>query len=349
MSQLKAPPATLRLSVDTDALADNWRVLDKMSGAAKAGAAVKADAYGLGVDKCVPALRDAGCQSFFVAHWSEVEAVAKHVPPAWISVLHGVLNEAEMDYACESGACPVINSVEQAKAWNATNGLVCSLMIDTGINRLGISPDEVGVPAIQALEVDVLMSHLASADENSPENARQLGTFNLCSKKIAHKTLSLANSAGIALGADYAFDLTRPGIALYGGVPRAELHGQIKQVAHMQAAIMQTRTLKPGDKVGYNGEFVADQSMPTGVVSLGYADGFLRSRGPGSALLHGEAVLPILGKVSMDMVVIDLTAAPHLKEGGWVEVPFDLPHAARQSSLSQYELLTTLGSRWAHS
>lgn len=345
MTPAKAPPATVRLDVDTGALADNWRLLDEMSGAARAGAAVKADAYGLGVDTCVPALRDAGCRSFFVAHWSEVEAVAAHVPAEQIAVLHGIINASEMDYARAIGARPVINSLEQARAWNAHNGGACHLMIDTGINRLGIAPQEVSDPAIQALQVDVLMSHLACADEDSPENARQLGSFIECSKAIAHRQLSLANSAGIALGADYAFDLTRPGLALYGGVPREELSGKIKQVAHVKAAIMQTRTLSAGERVGYNGEFTAEGRLRTGVVSLGYADGFLRSRGPGNALFAGEARLPILGKVSMDMVVVDLSNAPNLGEGDWLSVPFDLPQEAAKSGLSQYELLTVLGSR----
>ncbi|MEO0872762.1 MAG: alanine racemase, partial [Pseudomonadota bacterium] len=133
---LEAPPPTLRLRVDTAALAHNWRYLDALSGTASAGAAVKADCYGLGVDACVPALRDAGCEAFYVAHWSEVEAVARHVPPAQISVLHGMLNEGEMDYAWDMCVQPVINSVEQARAWVAYGNGVCDLMIDTGINRL---------------------------------------------------------------------------------------------------------------------------------------------------------------------------------------------------------------------
>ncbi|NNK46071.1 MAG: alanine racemase, partial [Altererythrobacter sp.] len=151
----------------------------------------------------------------------------------------------------------------------------------------------------------------------------------------------------IALGGAYHFDLTRPGLALYGGVPRAELAGKIKQVAKPKAAILQTRWLNPGDTVGYNAEFTAQSSMRTGVVSLGYADGFLRSRGgEGSHLLHGETRLPILGKVSMDMIVVDLSNAPNLLEGDWLEAPFHLPDAAQHSGLSQYELLTTLGQRF---
>ena len=218
-------------------------------------------------------------------------------------------------------------------------------MIDTGINRLGIASAEVGDAAVQTLEVDILMSHLACADEDSAMNARQLAAFRDCAAKIDHRRLSLANSAGIALGADYALDVTRPGLALYGGVPRAKLSGKIRQVAHIEAAIMQVREIAAGDSVGYNAEFTALRPMRVGTVAIGYADGFLRARGPGTSLRSEGRDLQILGKVSMDMVIVDLAAAPDLKEGDWLAVPFDLPDAARQSSVSQYELLTVLGNR----
>ncbi len=339
------PEATLRLTVDKEALASNWRALDAWSGAAKAGAAVKADCYGLGVDTCVPALRDAGCQSFFVAHWSEVEAVARHVPAHRIAVLHGVMNGDEAAYARSSGAIPVINSVRQAEIWQEAKGGSCHVMIDSGINRLGVSPDDVMADTIQGLEIDVLMSHLACADEDSPMNARQLEIFRQAATQVAHRSTSLANSAGIALGEDYHFDLTRPGLALYGGVPRAELAEAIQPVAEIEAAILQTRSITAGQTVGYNARFTAERDMRVGVVSLGYADGVLRAWGAGGAFQYGDKRLPMLGTVSMDMIVADLTEAPDLKEGDWVSLPYSLPHAARQTGLSQYELLTVLGKR----
>jgi alanine racemase len=342
---MKTPEPTLRLNIDADALAGNWRALDQLSGTAAAGAAVKADCYGLGVDNCVPVLRDAGARQFFVAHWSEVDAVARHVPPEQIAVLHGPVRDDEAAYAIASGVLPVINSLEQARRWNALGGGACHLMIDTGINRLGVAPSELGDPAIAALSVDMLLSHLASADEDEATNAAQLAAFRECLPMVAYRRASLANSAGIALGSDYAFDATRPGLALYGGVPREELAGTIRQVGYIEAAIIQTRRISAGDKVGYNGVYTADKPMRVGTVSLGYADGFLRARGPGGVLRDGEAILPILGKVSMDMVVVDLENAPGLGDGDWLGVPFDLPDAARQSSVSQYELLTVLGKR----
>jgi alanine racemase len=160
---------------------------------------------------------------------------------------------------------------------------------------------------------------------------------------------SLANSAGIALGEAYAFDLTRPGLALYGGVPRPELAGTIRQVAFPQAAVLQLRDLSPGDSVGYNATFTADRPLRAATVSLGYADGFLRCWSAVGGLLHDETLLPLLGRVSMDMVVVDSTAAPGLREGDWLDVPYSLPEASAQSGLTQYELLTLLGRRFARS
>lgn len=339
------PPPSLRLTVDRGALAANWRALDALSGAASAGAAIKADCYGLGVDTCLPVLRDAGCRQFFVAHWSEVPTALAHVPADQIAVLHGPMTAADTAYARATGVIPVINSLQQAQIWADAGGGVCHLMMDTGINRIGISPSEAGDPLIAALEIDLLMSHLASADEDSAMNAAQLARLRDLAPLIPHRRLSLANSAGIALGADYACDVTRPGLALYGGVPRTELAGMIQPVARIEAAVIQRRRIAAGDSVGYNATFTAAAPLEIAAVSLGYADGFLRCRGPGNALMRDGARLPILGKVSMDMVVVDCSAAPDLAAGDWLDVPFNLVDAAQQNILSQYELLTSIGLR----
>ena len=262
-------------------------------------------------------------------------------------MLHGPMNAADAAYAQQTGAAPVINSVSQARLWHESGGGTCQLMVDTGINRLGVSLGDLSDPAIASLDVDILMSHLACADEDNVMNARQLAVFKQATEVVPHQSASLTNSAGIALGSAYHFDLTRPGLALYGGVPRPELANKIRQVARPEAAILQTRSLSAGESVGYNAEFTAQCAMPTGVVSLGYADGFFRSRGgEGSHLLLGKTRLPIVGKVSMDMLIVDLSNAPSLREGDWLEVPFHLPDVAPNSGLSQYELLTTLGQRF---
>lgn len=341
------PPRALSLRLDAEALAANWRALDALSGAAAGGAAIKADAYGVGAKQAVPILRDAGCRDFFVAHWSEVADVHGLVRPQSVSVLHGPVTALDAEFARQAGVKPVINSVRQARHWLNSGGGRCDLMVDTGINRLGLPMAELGDEAIAGLDVDVLMSHLASADEDVPLNAEQLGRWREVRGLLPHRRASLANSAGIALGTDFHGDLTRPGLSLYGGVPRPELAEHIRQVVRPQAAIMQVRHLQPGDSVGYNATFVAPATMRVGVIALGYADGYLRCWSGKGRMLHDGTALPVLGRVSMDMTVIDLAAAPSLGEGDWVEVEYSLPDAAAATGLSQYELLTLLADRFA--
>lgn len=343
---LPDPPArTLRLRIDRAALAANWRALDRLSGSAETGAAVKADGYGLGIANVLPPLLEAGARTFFVAHWSEVADLLAHVPGESVAVLHGVGTAEEALYARETGAVPVLNSIGQARTWQESGGGRCHLMVDTGINRLGLEPWRLGEPVLEKLEIDILMSHLASADEDSDQNARQLADFRQFAAAVSAKRLSLANSAGIALGPDYHFGLTRPGLALYGGTPRPQLGESISQVAFPEAAIIQIRDLEPGDSVGYNATWTADRAMKIATVSIGYADGLLRSWGQGGALQHAGRALPILGRVSMDMIMVDCLQSD-LREGDFLSIPYDLAGAARITGLSQYELLTVLGSRF---
>lgn len=343
-ADLPAPP--LRLTLDAEALVANWRTLDALSGPASAGAAVKADAYGLGARRVAARLSGAGCRDFFVAHWSEAAELLDLVPPEQIAVLHGPLSPADAAYARDCGLRPVINSVHQARLWQEAGGGACHLMVDTGINRLGLPMADLADPIVAGLQIDLLMSHLASADEASPLNELQRQRWNDARGQIAHRRASLANSAGIALGAAYHGDLTRPGLALYGGTPCAALTGQMRQVAIPEAQIIQVRELQVGDSVGYNATFTASAPMRVGVISLGYADGYLRCWSGNGAMLAGSARLPVLGRVSMDMTVIDLCAAPALGEGDWVALDYDLPAASQISGLSQYELLTSLGARF---
>lgn len=342
----RSHPSPLRLSFDGGALAANWRAMDRLSGKARTGAAVKADAYGIGIDRAMPVLWDAGCRDFFVAHWSEVGAVRHYAPSSSISVLLGPMGDADVRFARETGVRPVINSIEQARRWTATGGGVCDLMVDTGMNRLGVRPEELGDPAIAALDIDIVLSHLACADEESALNDRQRSIFASLLPQLQHRRASIANSAGIALGAGYHFDLTRPGLALYGGVPRSELAQELQQVIAPEAAIVQIRTLPAGESIGYGASFTAASDMRVAILSLGYADGYLRCwSGKGEFTATDGAVLPVLGRVSMDLTAIDITAAPHLREGDWLRAGYDLPAAAEMSGLSQYELLTLAGPR----
>jgi alanine racemase len=240
----------------------------------------------------------------------------------------------------------VINSLHQARIWQEAGGGLCDLMVDTGINRLGLPLADLNDPVIAGLQVDALHSHLASADEDTAQNELQRQRWIQARRLVQHRRASLANSAGVTLGPDYHGDLTRPGVALYGGIPCAALAGKVRQVAWPEAQVIQTRELTPGDSVGYNATFTATAAMRVGVISLGYADGYLRCWSGKGTMLAGEQRLPVLGRISMDMTVVDLTQAPQVGEGDWLALDYDLPAASKLSGLSQYELLTTLGRRF---
>lgn len=321
-----------------------------MSGSARAGAAVKADAYGVGVAQAVPALAAAGCRDWFVAHWQEVPDMLRHVPAAQVAVLHGPMTDADAAWARASGVRPVLNALAQAQRWLTAGGGPCDVMIDTGMNRLGLALADLGDPLLAQLDIDCCHSHLACADEDSPENARQLARFAAVRGQVRARRFALANSAGIALGDAYHGDLTRPGLALYGGIPRPEFAGRIAQVVRPQAAVIQIRQLQAGERVGYNGTYTAPGPVRAGVVSAGYADGYLRCWSGGAGLLHWQGrALPVLGRVSMDMVIVDLALAPDCREGDWLDIAYDLPEGSKRSGLSQYEMLTVLGHRFARS
>ena len=330
--------APLRLRLDGDALARNWRWLKAQGGAAACGAAVKANGYGLGAVDVVAHLAAAGCRDFFVATWAEAAEIERRVPAdAQISVLHGVRDE-DMPMALAMRARPVLNTAQQVARWRPT-GRACDVMIDTGMNRLGLAAGA----DLSGLKIATLMSHLASADEDVAQNAKQLAAFQAAAQGVAADRLSLANSAGICLGAAYHFGLTRPGLALYGGLPRDEAKGHIRPVVGIDAQVLQRRRIAPGDPVGYNATFKADREIELAILNLGYADGYVRGfSGRGSA---AGGLFPLIGRVSMDLIAIDVTAAP-MAEGDWVTLDFDLPQAAAASGMSQYELLTLLGQRF---
>lgn len=336
--------APLRLRLDGGALVDNWRALAALSGDAACGAAVKADGYGLGAREVVVRLAEAGCRDFFVATWAEAAALAPL--GVTLSVLHGVRAEDMAAAAAIAGARPVLNTAAQVARWRAAGGGACDVMLDTGMNRLGVSAEEVAAGLLEGLPIETLMSHLACGDEDGPMNARQRGALVAVGERVAARRLSLANSAGIGLGRDYAFDLTRPGLALYGGLPRADFPAAIRQVAWPEAQILQRRTLHAGDTIGYNATFTAPRDLPVAILNIGYADGYWRGFSGRGIARAGGAALPVLGRVSMDLVAVDISAAPALDEGDWVSLDFDLPVAAALSGMSQYELLTGLGARF---
>jgi alanine racemase len=333
----------LRLTVDSAALVQNWHWLQERAGVS-AGAAVKANAYGLGAREAVQTLYAAGCRDFFVSNWTEASELRDVAADASVVVLHGV-GQGDVEAALASNARPTLNSAEQVERWNAlAPSRVCDVMIDTGMNRLGLRPEQIAI--LEGLSIDTLHSHLACADEDHDLNAEQLRRFCQVASQVPAKRYSIANSAGICLGRDYSFDLVRPGLALYGGIPRPEAEGNIRQVARVEAEVIQRRTIRASESCGYGATFVAETDTEAAILSVGYADGYLRGFSSRGTAFAGEFALPVLGRVSMDLIAVGCDAAPGLREGEWVELDYDLPTASGASGLSQYELLTCLGDRF---
>lgn len=338
------PPvsAPFRFRIDGDALVANWRLLDRLSGRADCGAAVKADGYGLGAVEVARRLAAAGCRDFFVSNWEEAAALAPLGLP--VSVLHGVRPE-DMPAALAGIARPVLNTPAQVARWReGGGGRPCDVMVDTGMNRLGLAAEDVLGGALEGLGVDVLMSHLACAESDDPLNATQRETLASLKGRTDARRLSLANSAGVALGPDYAFDLTRPGLALYGGRPRVGLEG-IRQTVFPEAQILQRRLVPAGATVGYDATWRADRDTDVAILNLGYADGYRRAFSSRGGAQWQDRHLPVIGRVSMDLTALDVSGAPEIREGDWVRFDYDLPVAAAESGVSPYELLTGLGRR----
>ena len=333
----------LRLMIDRSAIQSNWRWLQDLAGV-PAGAAVKADGYGLGARETVETLVEAGCRDFFVSTWAEADALGNLPDGISVVVLHGV-GPDDAEAALRSTARPCLNTIGQVARWKEiAPGRACDVMIDTGMNRLGLRPTEIGV--LDGLVIDTLHSHLACADENSAMNGMQLERFRAVASAVPAGRYSMANSAGIGLGRDYSFDLVRPGISLYGGIQRREFEESIRQAARVEAQVVQRRRIPAGESCGYGATFIAKEDTEAAILNIGYADGYLRGFSSTGSAFAGEYSLPVLGRVSMDLIAVGCDAAPSLSEGDWVEIDYDLPSASKQSGLSQYELLTTLGSRF---
>jgi len=337
-----SPAPALRLTVDGEALAQNWRRLRARGGNAACGAAVKADGYGLGARQVVDRLAREGCRNFFVATWNELERLGPLPAGLEVSVLHGVRPE-DMPLALSGFGRPILCSGLQVARWKAAGGGVCDVMIDTGINRLGLRPEEVGV--LGGLQIDTLLTHLACADDpDHPLNEAQLSAFKAAAARVTARRLSAANSAGVYLGRRFAFDLTRPGLALYGGAPN-DRADDLRPVARVEAEVIQVRTVLAGESVGYGATWTAVRDSRVAVLNIGYADGFFSAFSNRGRARAGEAWAPVIGRVSMDLAAVDATGLD-VEEGDWVALDPDLRSASAASGVSQYELLTSLGRRF---
>jgi alanine racemase len=343
-----APPR-LRLTVDLAALAANWRWLAARSHPAECAAAVKANGYGTGMERAVPALMGAGCQTFFVATCQEGRALRKLSDSARIFVLDGVRTEAEVDMFASSRLMPVLNSAEQLSRWQSWNG-PCAIMLETGINRLGFRQADVASINFEHMSIVLTMSHLVSADyPDDPKNQQQLQAFQAYLMQCPNTDASLANSAAILLGPAYHFQLTRPGIALYGGWAGPPGSEQVRQVITAEASVLQVRNLEAGESVGYNAIWTARRPSRIATLGAGYADGYLRAFSNTGMVWLGSTHCPVVGRVSMDMITVDVTDAGPVQEGDYAELigpHITLKEASQASGLSQYELLTSLGSRY---
>ena len=359
------------LSVDLDALAANWRALRDAAGGAPCAAVIKADAYGVGIEAAAPALARAGCRTFFVAHLAEARRARAAAPDAEVYVLNGLLPGTGEAYA-SAGLRPVLGSREEIAEWagfcrGAGRRLPAALHVDTGMNRLGLSTAEgvalAGDPLLRDFEHALLMSHLVAAEEpDDPVNARQVEAF--AALRRAHPGLpaSLANSAGIYLPARPHHDLVRPGYALYGGNPTPGRANPMRPVVRLEGRIVQLRDVGAGERVGYNGVWTAPRPGRLAVLSVGYADGYLRA-GSGTDAKAREGVpqglamvagvpCPLAGRISMDLTIVDVTGVPRdaLRRGDPVVLigdGLDVDEVGRRAATIGYEILTGLGGRYA--
>jgi alanine racemase len=350
--------ASLTLSIDLGALAENWKRLAAIAAPAESAAVVKADAYGIGIEQAAPALVSAGCRTLFVALPEEGARARAVAPDAAIYVLNGFFAETAALYR-SARLRPVLNSLDEAAAWGAAAlGAPSALQVDTGMNRLGLNLREsieiARRPGFASTAMPrLLISHLACADTPAhPANAAQLALFREIRSRFPSLPASFANSAGIFLGSDYRFDMVRPGIALYGAAFAAE-RNPLKTVATLKARILQVRDASAGETVGYGAGQRLGKDSHIGILAAGYADGYHRLAGSSDARPGAHAYLrgrlaPLVGRVSMDLMAIDVTGIPGASAGDWVELfgpnmPID--EVAEAAGTVAYELLTALSRR----
>jgi alanine racemase len=362
-----------RLTVDISALVANYRLLRELSGRARTAGVVKANAYGLGVEIVVPALLAADCEDFFVALPEEGIAVRTLAPDARIFVLAGLFEAEAAPFYSRSRLIPVLNTQRDIAIWEAHCGtegeaLPCAIHVDTGMNRLGLTVERALAYArenalTRALEPVLLMTHFACGDEPMhPLNRKQIETFRRVREAYGGIDASMANSPGIFLGEAARFDLTRPGIALYGGQPVNGAPKPLRPVVTAEARIVQVRHAKAGESASQGAAAALSRHTPLAVVAAVYAAGFprsasgagvpLRAAVPQSAqgFVAGRRV-PVLGRVTMDLTLFDVTdcAPDAVQPGDHIElfgpnIPID--EAAHAAGTIAYELLTSLGSRW---
>ena len=337
------------VQIDLSALVANWRMLARRAAPAEAAAVVKADAYGLGAAKIVQALARAGCRRFYVAWPNEgAEVRAALGPGPSIAVFHGPTPKTARVFAA-AGLEPVLNSIDQIQLWIASGAGPAAVHVDTGMNRLGLSEADWRAAATAWPAPSLLLSHLACADEQNGRDrtTRQLEAFLRASAFWPTAKRSLAATAGVYLGAPFFMDEIRPGIGLYGGGPAPGKGDAPQLVVTLFAPVLQLREIAPGETIGYGASFTAGLRHTLATVGVGYADGFLRAASNrGYGVIRG-AQRPILGRISMDLLVLDVTGVGAVV-GDEVELMgANLPLRDQAAAMGtiDYELLTRLGPR----
>lgn len=353
------------LTIDLAAIEANWRALGRRAMPSECAAVVKADGYGCGIEPVGRRLARAGCRTFFVADLYEARRLRAVVPDAAIYVLSGLLPNTAAGFA-EANARPVIGSMVELAEWDA----FCSgqdwrggaaLHIDTGMNRLGVSADEAAAlaPRIRAENhgITLVLSHLACADTpDNPTNQKQIALFREVRLLYRGIPASLANSSGIFLGNGAHCDMVRPGAALYGVNPTPGKPNPVRPVVELKAHVVQVRTIGKGDAVGYGGAWRSRHAARLAVVAVGYGDGYLRAasatdEAPGADAMVAGKRCPLAGRISMDLMAIDISALPEkaVRRGDLVTLigdEVDLDHLANRAGTIGYEVLTSLGRRY---
>lgn len=359
-----SPTATCLLTIDLGALRANYRTLRDEAAGAECAAVIKANAYGTGTEQAVRALSKEGCETFFTATFSEAEVIRAISGDATIYVLDGYFTGSGPQFA-QKAIRPVLSSMEEIQDWAAFctehgKPLPAALQFDTGMNRLGMPHNEVeqlgrAPEVLASFNPALVMSHLACADEpDHALNQAQLTTFEAFRAMLPPCPASFANSAGIFLGARYHFDLVRPGFSLYGG-KAVEGGKPLRSVVRLDARIAQLHDAQPGASVGYGAAQTLGRPTRIATLSIGYADGLLRCLGardghPGFTAFIGEHAAPVLGRVSMDLVTLDVSDVPQglATRGAWAEIigpHVSVDELAEQAGTIGYEMLTSLSSR----
>jgi alanine racemase len=353
------------LRIDLDALRTNWRRLSEASGPAECAGVIKADAYGLGIEQICRALVEEGCRTFFCATIDEGRRIRAVQPGAAIYILDGLLPGAAAYYS-GFDLRPALSSLAEILEWSSycreqRRRLPAAIHIDTGMNRLGLPEYEIeallAAPEIlEDFHLTLVLSHLACADHStSPMNPEQRERFERLTARLPKAPRSLANSGGIFLGPAYHYDLVRPGIALYGGRALDDTPNPMKTVVRLSAKVLQVRDITPRDTVGYGATYTPKVPARVATIACGYADGFLRALSgptghPGPAGFIDEYPVPVVGRVSMDLITVDVSNVPEslVHRGAWVEVMGDrvtLDDLTDRAGTIGYELLSRLGRR----